>query len=86
MTTTSSLTRSLISYTLQTRTYGHTYVHSAVRASIGFCWEHEQNGVRFRVTGYGRSLQSRGHKYKVYANDAQTGKPVRTKELIKIFA
>jgi len=86
MTTTSSLITSLISYVLQTRTYGHTYVHAAVRANVQFHYKHEINGVIFRISGYGRSLQAGGHKYKVHAVNSVTGKPVRTKELIKIFA
>jgi len=86
MTTTSSLIRSLISYTLQTRTFGHTYVHSAVRQNVQFHYKHEISGVIFRITSYGRSLQAGGHKYKVHAIDATTGKPIRTKKLNEIFA
>jgi len=86
MTTTSSLIRSLISYTLQTRTFGHTYVHSAVRQNVQFHYKHEISGVIFRITSYGRSLQAGGHKYKVHAIDSVTGKPVRTKKLNEIFA
>ena len=86
MTTTSSLTNSLLNYVRQTRTFGHTYVHSAVRANVQFRYKHEINGVIFLISGYGRSLQSGGHKYKVHAIDAITSKPVRTKKLNEIFA
>ena len=43
-----------------TKAYGHTYVHVGMRGGITV------DGVRYHVSGYGRSLQTpRGHKYKV---------------------
>lgn len=66
---------------LQTRSYGHTYVHSGARKSAPFAFRaFEHNGIVFSYSGYGRSLQTaRGHKYKVHAR--RDGKPVPTREL-----
>jgi len=55
---------------IKTRKYGETYVH------VGAPHEFQHEGITFRVTGYGRSLQSGGHKYKVHAT--RDGKPVPT--------
>jgi hypothetical protein len=55
---------------IKTRKYGDTYVH------VGAPHEFQHEGITFRVTGYGRSLESGGHKYKVYAT--RDGKPVPT--------
>ena len=68
--------------TLQTRRYGHTYVHTGARAATqsSFC-AFEHDGVIFSYTGWGRSLNSGGHKYKVHARYADSGKPVPTKIL-----
>jgi hypothetical protein len=71
-----------VAQTMTTRRYGHTYVHAGARASANWSWEaltHE--GIVFSFTGWGRSLTSRGHKYKVHARYAQTGKPVPSKVL-----
>ena len=71
-----------IGLTLQTRRYGHTYVHAGARASTQFSFRaFEHNGVIFSFTGWGRSLNTGGHKYKVHARDAETGKPVSSKVL-----
>lgn len=58
---------------LKTRKYGATYVHVGMRG--GF----EIDGICFLVSGFGRSLQSGGHKYKVHA--IRDGRPVSSKEL-----
>jgi hypothetical protein len=58
---------------LQTRSYGHVYVH------VGAPAEFQHGDITFSVTGYGRSLQSGGHKYKVHAT--RNGKPVSSTEL-----
>lgn len=63
---------------IQTRRYGHCYVHAGLRAN----WTGD-NGILYRVTGYGRSLQSRGHKYKVHAV-GYDAKPVASKVLAAI--
>lgn len=58
---------------LQTRSYGHVYVH------VGAPAEFQHGEITFSVSGYGRSLQSGGHKYKVHAT--RGGKPVPSTEL-----
>lgn len=58
---------------LKTRSFGHTYVHSGGRRAF------EHGDIYFSVSGYGRSLQGGGHKYKVHAY--RDGKPVPSKEL-----
>ena len=62
-----------IAQVIKTRTYGHTYVHSGGRAQFS------HGDITFYVTGYGRSLQGGGHKYRVLAY--RCGKPVKTAEL-----
>lgn len=71
--------------TLQTRRYGHTYVHSAARATVS-SWDGATiDGIYYSYTGWGKSLQStRGHKYKVHAR--RDGKPVPTAELKTLTA
>lgn len=62
----------LIACALQTRKYGHCYVRSAMRPD----WSGVTDGdLRLTMSPYGRSLQSGGHKYKVHATNAETGKP-----------
>ena len=75
-TTTAARTFNLAYYVAQvikTRTYGHTYVHS------GAPHEFQHLDISFAVSGYGRSIQGGGHKYKVSAT--RDGKPVKTAEL-----
>jgi len=59
---------------LHTRRYGHCYVHVGARPYNGGTTE--DGTITFTFTGWGRSLQSGGHKYKVHANYVETGKPV----------
>ena len=66
------------SYVLQTRRYGSCYVKVSDRANFGTI-----DGVTYSFRSYGRSLQNGGHKYKAYANYADTGKPVPTKLLLR---
>ncbi|CAB4136079.1 hypothetical protein UFOVP296_12 [uncultured Caudovirales phage] len=67
------------SLAIQTRKYGHCYVHAGMRAD----WTGD-NGILYRVTGYGRSLETRrGHKYKVHAVGYHA-KPVSSKVLAAI--
>lgn len=61
------------SQVLQTRSYGHVYVH------VGAPREFEHGDIVFTVASYGRSVQSGGHKHKVYAH--RDGKPVSSAEL-----
>ena len=62
-----------IAQVIKTRTFGHTYVHAGGRAQFS------HGDITFYVSGYGRSLQGGGHKYKVSAT--RDGKPVPTVEL-----
>ena len=61
----------------QTRRYGSCYKHAAAPR------EYRHGSTRFVVTGYGRSLQGGGHKYKAYAYDP-ADKPVPTKDLDRL--
>jgi hypothetical protein len=72
--------QSILPYVRDTRQYGSTYVHAAVRNAV-HGWqgiEGSLNGERVVATfcGYGRSLQSGGHKYKAHVRYVATGKPV----------
>ena len=64
------------SYVRQTRRYGSCYVKVGDRPDFGTI-----DGITYSYTSWGRSLQNGGHKYKAYANYADTGKPVPTKLL-----
>jgi len=67
---------------LQTRRFGHVYVHSGARNMDTFAFQcHSCAGIHFSWRGYGRSLNSGGHKYKVHANYAGTCKPVPSRIL-----
>ena len=80
------LPRILISYVLQTRRFGSCYVHAAVRQAVDNTWSHKVKDMAFSINGYGRSLQSGGHKYKVAVKYWDTGKPVPSKVLKSIAA
>jgi hypothetical protein len=62
-----------IAQAIKTRQFGHTYVHTGGRAQF------QHGDITFFVTGYGRSLQSGGNKYKVLA--CRDGKTVPVAEL-----
>lgn len=85
MTTQPQLTYGLkywVGLTMQTRRSGHTYVHVGARAATQFsscAFEHD--GMVFSYAGWGRSLNTGGHKYKVHARYADSGKPVPSKIL-----
>jgi hypothetical protein len=73
----------LLPYVRETRRYGVTYVHSAVRAVVhgwdGLCGTLDGRTVRATYCGWGRSLQTaRGHKY------TDTGKPVPSKLIDRV--
>jgi hypothetical protein len=79
----------LIPYVTQTRRYGSTYVHSAVRSAVNG-WQGVTgtlNGERVVATfgGYGRSLQNGGHKYKASLRYVVSGKPVPSKLISSIL-
>lgn len=68
--------------TIQTRRYGYTYVHSGARDAAEYPFRaFERDGIRFSYSGWGRSLASGGHKYKVHARYIETNRPVPSKVL-----
>ena len=81
--------QAILPYVTQTRKFGHTYVHANIRAAVTG-WqgvEGSLNGERVVATysGYGRSLQGGGHKYKAHCRYVATGKPVPTKLIASIL-
>lgn len=81
----------LLPYVKETRRFGVTYVHAAVRSAVrgwdGLCGALEGRPVRVTYCGWGRSLQSkRGHKYKAHLRYEDTGKPVPTKLINQVQA
>jgi hypothetical protein len=79
----------LLPYVRDTRQYGSTYVHAAVRKAV-HGWqgiEGTLNGERVVATfcGYGRSLQGGGHKYKAHVRYVANGKPVPSKLINSIL-
>jgi len=81
--------QNLIPYVIETRQFGSTYVHSAIRKAI-HGWKGLQgslNGeqVVATFTGYGRSLQAGGHKYKAHLRYVESGKPVPSKLISSII-
>jgi len=82
--------KTLLPYVKDTRKFGQTYVHAAVRKAISG-WqgiEGELNGQRVVATfcGWGRSLQTkRGHKYKAHLRYVSSGKPVPSKLISSIL-
>jgi hypothetical protein len=81
----------LLPYVKETRRFGHTYVHSAIRKAI-HGWEGIEgtlNGERVVATfcGWGRSLQTpKGHKYKAHLRYVSSGKPVPSKLIASILS
>jgi hypothetical protein len=81
--------QNLIPYVIETRKFGATYIHSAIRKTI-HGWEGVEgslNGEQVVATfcGYGRSLQSGGHKYKAHLRYVKSGKPVASKLISSII-
>jgi hypothetical protein len=80
----------LIPYVTQTRRFGSTYVHAAVRQSVdgfqGVAGTLDGEQVTATFCGYGRSLQSGGHKFKAHLRYTQSGKPVRSKDFSRVQA
>lgn len=72
-----------IAQTMQTRHWGHTYVHTGARSQAPFRFRaFEHDGITFSFCSWGRSLNTaKGHKYKVHARYSDSGKPVPTKVL-----
>jgi hypothetical protein len=81
--------QTLLPYVKQTRRFGQTYIHAAVRKAI-FGWQGVEgtlNGERVVATfcGWGRSLQTKkGHKYKAHLRYVATGKPVPSKLICSV--
>lgn len=78
----------MISYVRMTRRYGQTYVHADVRQAV-YGWQGlsatlDGRQVLLTYRGWGRSLESGGHKYKAHARYQDTGRPVLTKDLLRI--
>jgi hypothetical protein len=82
--------QTLLPYVKETRRFGQTYVHSAVRKAVQG-WqgiEGTLNGERVCATfcGWGRSLQTKkGHKYKAHLRYVASGKPVPSKLINSIL-
>jgi hypothetical protein len=76
----SDTTSKLISLALQTRRFGHCYVPVSIRQKLhGWQGETHEN-IKLTFCGWGRSLNTGGHKYKVHARYLDD-KPVPTKVL-----
>lgn len=83
-----------LGYVLETRRYGHTYIHSAFREEANPLskthkrHEYDINGrtAVLLFAGYGRSLQAGGHKYKAWLIWEDTRKPVPSKLLTEAVA
>lgn len=81
--------QTILPYVIQTRRYGSTYIHAAIRNAV-HGWQGIEgilNGERVVATysGYGRSLAVGGHKYKAYCRYVSTGKPVPSKLINSIL-
>lgn len=81
--------QTLIPYVLETRQFGVTYVHAAIRKAV-HGWQGVEamlNGEKVVATfaGYGRSLQAGGHKYKAHLRYVASGKPVPSKLISSII-
>ena len=71
-----------VALAMQTRRFGQTYVRSGAREEASASYRaFEHDGIRFSFSSWGRSLNTGGHKYKVHARYADSGKPVPTKVL-----
>lgn len=71
-----------VSLVLQTRRFGHTYVHTGARQNAPASYRaFRHENILFSYSGWGRSLNTGGHKYKVHARYSDTGKPVPAKAL-----
>jgi hypothetical protein len=82
--------QNLIPYVTQTRRFGSTYVHAAVRQAVhgwqGIQGTLDGEPVTATFCGYGRSLQGGGHKYKAHLRFVKSGKPVRSKDFSRVQA
>ena len=67
------------SYVARSRQYGYVYVRVANRQDT--TGTVKGRDVVLSCSGFGRSLQAGGHKYKAYANYRDNGKPVASKDL-----
>ena len=80
----------LIPYVRQTRRYGSTYVHAAVRRAVtgwqGIAGTLDGQQVVATFCGFGRSLENGGHKYKAYLRYVASGKPVPSRLISAVLA
>ena len=79
--------RNIAGYVLDTRRFGVTYIHADLR-NAHFGWKGievviDGKTAVIKWSGYGRSLNAGGHKYKAYCNWAEDGRPVPTKRLAR---
>jgi hypothetical protein len=73
--------KKLITLALQTRRFGHCYVPADIRNNV-WGWRGVTHGdIKLSFRGFGRSLQSGGHKYKVHARYVANDMPVPSKVL-----
>ena len=76
-----------ISYVATTRRYGQCYVRKDFREAVKERWNCipganiEGKPVTLSYSGWGKSLESGGHKYKMHARFSETSKPVPSKSL-----
>lgn len=81
--------QAMLPYVRATRNFGHTYVHAAVRNAVsgwqGVTGTLDGQKVVATFCGYGRSLQSGGHKYKAHLRYVESGKPVPSKLITSIL-
>jgi hypothetical protein len=80
----------MIPYVRETRRFGATYIHAAVRQAV-HGWQGVQGTldgepVTATFCGWGRSLQGGGHRYKAHLRFVNTGKPVRSKDFDRVQA
>lgn len=81
--------QAILPYVRATRNFGHTYVHAAVRNAVsgwqGVTGTLNGEPVVATYSGYGKSLQGGGHKYKAHCRYVATGKPVPSKLISSIL-
>jgi hypothetical protein len=76
----SDTTSKLICLALQTRRFGHCYVPVGIRRKMHGCQVATHENIKLTFCGWGRSLNTGGHKYKVHARYLDDT-PVPTKVL-----
>jgi hypothetical protein len=81
--------QAILPYVTQTRRFGSTYIHANIRAAVsgwqGVTGALNGEPVVATYSGYGRSLQGGGHKYKAHCRYVASGKPVPSKLIASIL-